>query len=123
MRGAKFENNINAAGWETLEQRTLISRICALFKTYTRRWAREVIEDRLLKPCYLCRDDHDRKIRTTSQRTDVGQYFLVNCTTKCWNQLAEGLLASLLYKLNAFRKRVKNVVTSKGIKRVLNVNK
>jgi hypothetical protein len=29
----------------------------------------------------------------------------------------------LLYKLNAFRKRVKNVVTSKGIKRVLNVNK
>ena len=36
-------------------------------------------------------------------------------TIKSWNQLPAGLLASFLCKLNTFRKRVKNVVTSKGI--------
>jgi len=74
-----------------------------------------VIGDRLLKPCYLSRDDHNRKIRTRKQRTDVGKYSFVNRTIKSWNQLPAGLLPSLPCKLNTFRKRVKNVVTSKGI--------
>jgi hypothetical protein len=43
----------------------------------------------------------------------------VPCTlqqpTVFWNQLPASLLASLPCKLNTFRKRVKNVVTSKGI--------
>jgi len=34
---------------------------------------------------------------------------------KSWNQLPAGLLASFACKLNTFRKRVKNVVTSNGI--------
>jgi len=45
-------------------------------------------------------------------------YFLnsfVNRTIKSWNQIPAGLLASSPCKLNTFRKRVKNVVTSKGI--------
>jgi hypothetical protein len=36
-------------------------------------------------------------------------------TRQGWNQLPAGLLASFPCKLNTFRKRVKNVVTSKGI--------
>jgi hypothetical protein len=35
-------------------------------------------------------------------------------TNKSWNQLPAGLLAFFHCKLNTFRKRVKNVVTSKG---------
>jgi hypothetical protein len=34
---------------------------------------------------------------------------------KSWNQLHVGLLVSFPCKLNTFRKRVKNVVTSNGI--------
>ena len=34
-RAAKFANNISESVWETLAQRRLISRICALFKAYT----------------------------------------------------------------------------------------
>ena len=49
------------------------------------------------------------------QRTDVGKYSVVNRTVKSWNRLAAGLLAALHCKLNTFRKRVKNVVTSKGL--------
>jgi hypothetical protein len=70
---------------------------------------------RLLKSCYLSREDHNQKIETRKQRTDVGKYIFVNRTIKSWNQLTASLLASFPCKLNTFRKRVKNVVTSKGI--------
>ena len=71
--------------------------------------------DRLLNLCYLSREDHNRKIRTRIQGTDIGKYPFVNKTIKSWNQLPADLLASFPCKLNTFRKRVKNVVTSKGI--------
>ena len=83
----------------------------------------ETIGDRLLKRCYLSADDHNRKIRTRKQRTDVGKCFFVNRNIKSWNQLPAGLLASLPSKLNTFRKRVKNAVTSKEFKWGLSVNK
>jgi len=52
---------------------------------------------------------------SAARRTDVGIYSVVNRTINSWNQLPAGLLASFLCKLNTFRKRVKNVVTGKGI--------
>ena len=114
-RTAIFANNINESGWETLAQRRLVARICALFKAYTGGRAWKAIRDRFLKPCYLSRGDHNRKIRTRKQRTDVGKYSFVNRTIRSWNQLPASLLASFPCKLNTFRKRVKNVVASKGI--------
>ena len=114
-RAVKFANNIDESGWETLAQRRLIARICALFKTYTGGRAWKAIWDRLLKPCYLGRGDNNRKIRTRKQRTDVGKYSFLNRTIRNWNQLPASLLASFPCKLKTFRKRVKNVVTSKGI--------
>ena len=67
-RADKFANNINESGWETLAQRRLIGRICAIFKAYTRGRDRKAKGNRLLKPCYLSREDHNRKIRT---RNDI----------------------------------------------------
>ena len=93
-----------------MAQRRLIARICALFKANTGKRAWEAIGDRLLKPYYLSRDDHNGKIRTRKQRTDVGKYSFVNR-----NQLSAGLLASFPCKINTFRKWVRNVVTSRGI--------
>ena len=63
----------------------------------------------------MCRDNHNQKIRTRKQRTDIGKYSFVNRTIKIWNQLPAGLLVSFPCKLNTFRKRVKNVVKNKGI--------
>ena len=114
-RAAKFANNVNVSGWETLAQRRLIAQICTLFNAYTGRQAWKTIRNRLLKPCYLSRGDHNWKIRTRKQRTDVGKYSFLNRTIKSCNQLPASLLASFPCKLNTFRKRVKNVVTSKGI--------
>jgi len=93
----------------------MIARICALFKAYNRGRALKGIGVRPLKPCYLSRNEHNQKIRNRKQRTDVGKYFFVNRTIKSWNQFTADLLASFPCKLNTFRKKVKNVVTSKGI--------
>jgi hypothetical protein len=38
-KSAKFANNINKSGWETVAQRRLIAPICVLFKAYTGRRA------------------------------------------------------------------------------------
>ena len=114
-RAAKFANIKNESGWETLAQRRLIARICALFKAYSGRRAWKAIGERLLKTCYLSGDDYNWKIRTRKQRTDVGRRSFVNRTINSCNQLPAGLLASFPCKLNAFRKRVKKVLTSKGL--------
>ena len=91
------------------------------WNTGGRAW--KTIGNRLLKPCYLSKGDHNPKIRTRKQRTDVGKYSLVNRTIKSWNQLTSSLLTSFPCKLNTFRKRVKNVVTSKWIQVGVSVNK
>jgi hypothetical protein len=50
----------------------------------------------------------DRRIRSRKQRTDVGY-----STVKDWNSLPPDILASFPCKLNTFRKRVREAVTSK----------
>jgi len=40
---------------------------------------------------------------------------LVNRNNKSWNQLSASLLKSFPCKINTFRKRVKTVITSRGI--------
>ena len=114
-RSAKFANNINESGWETLAQRRMVARICALFKAYTVGRVWKAIGNRLLKPFYLSRGVHNRKIRTRKQRTDVGKRSFENRTIRSWVQLPASLLASFPCKLNTFRKRFKNLVTNKGI--------
>ena len=95
-RVAEFAN-INKSDWETMSQRRLIVRICALFKVCTGRQAWKAIGNRLLKPCYLRRGDHNRKIRTRKQRTDVGKFSFVNRIVKSWNQLPASLLTFFFY--------------------------
>jgi hypothetical protein len=92
---ARGNNHRNGSDWESMAQRRKIARTCALFKAYTGERARKSIGERLQGPCYLSRDDHDRKIRNRKQRTDIRKYSFVNRTIKLWNNLlAEALVIS-----------------------------
>ena len=93
-RAAKFANNTNESDWETLAQRRTVAGLCEFFKAYIRRRAWKATGDRILKPCNLSSDDHNRKIRNRKQRTDVGKYSFLNRIINSWNQLPAGLLAS-----------------------------
>ena len=98
-RAAKFANDINESGWETLAQGRFIAQACAIFKAYTGGRAWKAIGDRLLKPCHLSREDRIREIRIRKHRRDVSNYSFVNRTIKRWIQLSAGLLASFSRKL------------------------
>jgi hypothetical protein len=93
-----------------LAQRKKIALICALFKAYTGELAWKVIGDRLQKPCYLSRVDHEKKIRSRKERTDIGKYSFLNRTIQLWNQLSADALGTLSCKPNNFRKRVRKVI-------------
>jgi hypothetical protein len=87
----------------------------SLYKANTGRRVWKGIGDGLLKLCYLNRDNHHQNIWIRKQRTDVDKYSFKNRTIRSWNQLHARLLASFLCKINMFRKKVKNGVTSNGI--------
>jgi hypothetical protein len=73
------------------------------------RRAWKAIGDKLEKPCYLSRVDHDRKIRSRKQKTDTGKYSFVNRTTQLWKQLSADALETTSCSLSNFRKRVREV--------------
>jgi hypothetical protein len=50
--------------------------------------------------------DHDRKIRSRKQRTDIGKYSFVNRTNQLWNQLPADALGTLSCKSSNFRRRL-----------------
>jgi hypothetical protein len=105
---AKGHNHRNDSDWEYLAQRRKTARICALFKAYTGERAWKAIRERLQEPRYLNRVDHDRKIRSRKQRTDIGKYPFVNRTIKLWNNLPEEALVTFPANY-VFRKRVRKL--------------
>ena len=100
-KAAKFAHHTNSTNWETLASRRKLSRSCALFKVYSgeREW--KVIGDKLQRPHYeyLSRVDHERKIRSRRQRTDIRKYSFVNRTIQDWNQLPAEVLGTRPCKL------------------------
>ena len=71
-KAAKFAYHTNETKWETLTQRRKIARICAVHRAYSGEEAWKAIGDRLKRPYYRSRVDHDRKIRNRKQRADIG---------------------------------------------------
>ena len=109
-KAAKFAHHKYSLNWETLASRRKLSRICALFKAYSGERAWKPAGDRLQRPHYLSRVDHERKIRTGRQRTDIGKYSFVNRTIQHWNQLPAEVLGNLPCKPITFKKRVGKVI-------------
>jgi len=75
---------------------------------WRRAW--KAICDRLQRPNYLNRADHERKIRNRRQRTDIGIYSFVNRTIRLWNRLPAEILGTVPYKPNAFRRGVRRAI-------------
>jgi hypothetical protein len=84
--------------------------ICALFKAYSGDRAWKPIGDRLKCPHYLSRVDHERKIRSRKQRTDIGKYSFLNRTLQIWNQLPAEVFENLPCKQNIFKRRVRKAL-------------
>jgi len=106
-KAAKFAHHTNSSNWETLASRRKLSRICALFKAYSGERAWKVIGHKLQRPHYLSSVDHERKISSMRQRTDIGKYCFVNRTIQDWNQLPAEVLGTLPCKFKDLEKEGK----------------
>jgi hypothetical protein len=109
-KAAKFARYTNSSNWETLVSRRKLSRICALFKAYSGEGGWKAIGDRLQRPHYLSKVDHERKFRSRRQRTDIGKYSFVNRTIQDWNQLRAEVLVTLPCKPNTLKKSVRKAI-------------
>jgi hypothetical protein len=109
-KAAKFAHQTNSSSWETLVSRRKLSRICAVFLAYSGERAWNAISDRLQRPHYLSRVDHEHKIRSRRQRTDIGKYSFVNRTIQDWNQIPAEVLGTLPCKLNTLKKRARKAI-------------
>jgi hypothetical protein len=87
-----------------------------MFKAYTGERALEAIGDRLERPCYLSRVDHNMKIRSRKQQTDIEKYSFVNRTIPLWNQLPADVLWTLFCKQSNFRKMVRKVINKSKLR-------
>jgi len=103
-KAAKFANYTNIPNCETLASLRKLSRLCALFEAYSGEPAWKPIGDRLQRPHYLSRVDHERKIRSRTQRMDIGKYCFVNRTIQHWNQLPSEVLGILPCKQITLKK-------------------
>jgi len=106
-KAAKFAHLMNSSNWETLASRRKLSRICALFKAYSGERAWKAIGEKLQRPHYLSRVDHEREIRSRRQRTDIGKCSFVNRTIQDLNQLPAEVLGTLPSKLKTLEKEGK----------------
>jgi len=113
-KAASFAHNRKNPNWETLTSRRELSRICALFKAYSGDRAWKPIGDRLKRPHYLSRVDHERKIRSRKQRTDIGKYSFLNRTIQLWNKLPAEVFENLPSNQITFKRRVRKVITKRN---------
>jgi hypothetical protein len=109
-KAGKFAYRTNISNWKTLAWRRKLSHICAPFKAYSGERVWKAIGDRLQLPHYLSRVDHERKIRSRGQRTDIGKYSFVIRTIQDWNQLPAEVLGTLTCKTDTLKKRVRKVI-------------
>jgi hypothetical protein len=109
-KAAKFAHHMSDSSWETLTRCRKIARICAVLRAYTGEQAWKATGDRLQRPCCLGRVNHEKKIRSRKQRTDIGKYSFVNSAIRHWNQLPADDLGIFFCKPNDFRKRVRKVI-------------
>jgi hypothetical protein len=86
-KAANFAHHTDKPNRETLASRRKLLHIRALFKAYCGEQAWKAKGDRLQQPHYLSRVDHEWKIRSRRQRTDIGKYSFVSRTIQHWNQL------------------------------------
>jgi len=103
-KGAKFAHHTNSPNWETLALRRTLSHICAFFKAYSGECEWKSIGDRLQRPHYLSRVDHERKIKSRRQRKDIGIYSFVNRTIQHWKSLPAEVLGILTWKPVTFKR-------------------
>jgi len=82
---------------------------CAVCKVYCGELAWNSLGDRLQRPYYLNRVNHDWKIWNRRQRMDIGKCCFVNRTIQLWKKVPMNALGNFPFIPTTFKKRVRKV--------------
>ena len=83
--------------------------VCVLSTAYCGQPAWKAVGDRLQRPYYLSRVDHDWKIGNWGQRRDIGKYSSINRAIQLWNKPPVNALGTFPSEPSIFRKGVRKV--------------
>jgi Pyruvate/2-oxoacid:ferredoxin oxidoreductase delta subunit len=117
QKKAKFANHTKNLNCETLVQHRKRACKCALCNMYSGEPAWKAVDDRLQRPYYLRRVDHDWKIRNRRQRMGIGKYSILNRTIQLWSKLPMNALGTFPSKPSTLRKRVRKVISEFKVRR------
>ena len=90
-RNSSVTDMLSRIGWNTLESRRKINRLSILFKLYHRSCKLDV-SNIILKPNYIGRHDHQRKIRRVQSRLLPYHNSFFPRTIREWNCLSAAVL-------------------------------
>ena len=89
-RESSVSDMLSTIGWDTLEHRRKVARLCHMFKFYDS--SRPDIENIILRPNYIGRNDHPKKIRRIQSRLLPYHNSFFPKTIREWNQLSVDLV-------------------------------
>ena len=81
--------------------------ISIMERSVSRAW--KEIRDGLQAPSYLSRVDHNWKIGTRTQRTDIGKYSFVNRSIADWNRLPKGVIVIAHDNAHKFKTKIRKM--------------
>ena len=91
-RESSVTDMLSTIGWDTLEARRKVSRLCFLFKLYHDD-SRHDTDNIIIRPDYIGRNDHPKKIRRIQSRLLSYHNSSFPKTIREWNQLDINLAA------------------------------
>ena len=105
-RTSSVDAMLSKIGWDTLEIRRKVSRLCFLFKLYHGDCKLDC-NDIILEPCYKGRSDHRKKIRRIQSRLLPYHTSFFPRTIREWNMLPADMLEAV--SAQGFRKMLSDV--------------
>ena len=106
VRTSSVDDMLSNIGWDTLEIRRKVSRLCFLFKLYHGD-CKLACNDIILESCYKERSDHRKKIRRIQSRLLPYHNSFFPRTIREWNMLPARMLE--IESAQDFRKLLSDV--------------
>ena len=104
-RNSSVNNMLSKLGWDVLETRRKIARLALMFNMYHGN-SRVDVSNIILGPCYIGRNDHQKKIRRLQSRILPYHNSFFPKTIRDWNGLPADVIQA--ENVDEFKKTLKH---------------
>ena len=98
---------LNELGWSRLQDRRTISRLIIMYKIYTNYVSFTELSNRINRPNYVSRHDHQYKIAEINVTSDKEKYSFLARSIKDWNALPSEMFNPFPVNVKHFAKTIR----------------